>query len=79
MKAEILKQINVSEGKGSIVFDCIRQGIYKVKLVLDENANGQWDGASFKEGKPSERILMFDKPVSIRKSWDTEENWTISW
>ncbi len=79
MKAEILKQINVSEGKGSIVFDRIRQGIYKVKLVLDENANGQWDGASFKEGKPSERILMFDKPVSIRKSWDTEENWTISW
>lgn len=79
MKAEILKQINVSEGKGSIVFDCIRQGMYKVKLVLDENANGQWDGASFKEGKPSERILMFDKPVSIRKSWDTEENWTISW
>lgn len=79
MKAEILKQINVSEGKGSIVFDRIRQGMYKVKLVLDENANGQWDGASFKEGKPSERILMFDKPVSIRKSWDTEENWTISW
>lgn len=79
MKAEVLKQINVPSGKGSLVFDCIEQGMYRIKAVLDENANGQWDGASFNEAKPSERILMFDKPVSIRKSWDTEENWTIFW
>lgn len=77
MKAEVLKQINVPKGKGSVVFDCIEQGMYKVKVVIDENANGQWDGASFKEAQPVERILMLDKPVSIRKSWDTEENWTI--
>ena len=57
----------------------IKGGNYRVKCVLDVNGNGKWDGMDFGNAKQGEKTTVFDKVVSIRRSWTMEENWNILW
>jgi hypothetical protein len=47
---------------------------YLVRVIYDENENGQWDTGNVKEGKQPEKTWNFDKAISLRPNWDLEEN-----
>ncbi len=48
-------------------------GEYELRLVFDENRNGQWDtGEFFGERKQPEKVQLIDRKVNVKANWDTE-------
>lgn len=52
-------------------------GTYKIKVIADSNRNGKWDTGSYYNKIQPERILFFEKPISIRAFWNLEETFDI--
>lgn len=50
---------------------------YSIRVIYDENKNGQWDTGNIRTRKQPEKIWTFDKVISLRPNWDLEENVTI--
>ena len=79
VKSNVLQVIHTEDGQSEVSFENIKEGNYRVKCVLDVNGNGKWDGMDFGNAKQGEKTAVFDKVVSIRRSWTMEENWNILW
>lgn len=79
VKSNVLQVIQTESGQSEVLFENIKEGNYRVKCVLDVNGNGKWDGMDFGNAKQGEKTAVFDKVVSIRRSWTMEENWNILW
>ena len=79
VNSNVLQVIHTEDGQGEVSFENIKEGNYRVKCVLDVNGNGKWDGMDFGNAKQGEKTAVFDKVVSIRRSWTVEENWNILW
>lgn len=60
-----------------ILFDHLKEGVYRLRAITDDNANGKWDGNSYLLHQQAEKVQYFDKHISIRKGWDLEEDWHI--
>lgn len=45
----------------------------KIKVIVDENNNGQWDGGDFKSRKQPEQIFYHPESFSIKAMWDLEQ------
>ncbi len=72
-----LKQMPQKSGSGQVVFDNLRQGKYRIKVVVDKNGDRKWTGADFSKSKGAERVMWFEKILSVRSSWEVEEQWII--
>lgn len=50
---------------------------YKLMLFIDANGNGIWDSGMYLSGVQPEKVLRYEKEISIRANWDLETVWTI--
>jgi len=50
---------------------------YKIRVIYDENNNGEWDTGNVILKKQPENTWTFEKTISLRPNWDLEENITI--
>jgi hypothetical protein len=50
---------------------------YFVKLILDENGNGKWDGGNYEEKRQPEKVIYLDKQLKIIENWKWDETWDI--
>jgi hypothetical protein len=50
---------------------------YLIRVIYDDNANGEWDTGNVKEGRQPEKTWNFEKTISLRPNWDLEENLVI--
>jgi len=50
----------------------IEPGQYTLRIVYDENGNGEWDTGNYWEKKQPEFVLPFPKEISVRANWDNE-------
>jgi len=55
----------------------LEPGSYKIIAIEDQNSNGIWDTGDYYAKKQPERVLFFDKSISIRGFWDLEEDFII--
>ncbi|PVY40477.1 Ig-like domain-containing protein [Pontibacter virosus] len=55
-------------------FRNIDPGTYFIRVILDANNNGKWDGGDPELVKEPEQVYLHDKPLEIRANWDMEEN-----
>ncbi|PKV67223.1 Ig-like domain-containing protein [Pontibacter ramchanderi] len=55
-------------------FRNIEPGTYYIRVILDANNNGKWDGGDPELIKEPEQVYLHDKPLEIRANWDMEEN-----
>lgn len=55
-------------------FKNIEPGTYYIRVVLDENKNGKWDGGEPNLEKEPENVYLHEKPLEIRANWEMEEN-----
>lgn len=63
--------------RGAVAFEYLIEGKYKLKLILDRNANGKWDTGEYMDYKQAETIILFDETINIRANWDKEIEWII--
>ncbi len=75
-RKEILRQNTV---KKNTLLNYIRYPTakYLIRVIYDDNANGEWDTGNVKEGRQPEKTWNFEKTISLRPNWDLEENLVI--
>jgi hypothetical protein len=63
----------------SVVLDLryIEPRTYGIRIIWDENANGQWDGGNFSDRKQPEAVLYYPNPIELRANWELEIEWVI--
>jgi uncharacterized protein (DUF2141 family) len=64
---------------GSIRFEYINPGNYKLKSIYDANANGKWDTGNYKKNLLPETVEYYPLPLSVRANWDLEEEWLLNY
>lgn len=75
-KGNPVRSSNVpSNGKQAFRF--LRPGDYYLRIVIDENDNGQWDTGDFSEGRQPERVYYYPDKITIRANWDQLVAWNI--
>lgn len=73
---KMIQQNTISKNE-KIVYEHLDPGNYKIKVIFDLNGNGIWDTGNYTKNLQPERILFFEKPISIRGFWDLEETFEI--
>jgi uncharacterized protein (DUF2141 family) len=66
-----------AEGNTKVVFDNVKEDKYRIKVIIDSNANDKWDIGDFDIDCQPEIVKYFDKTINVRKNWEIEESWTI--
>lgn len=60
-----------------ITFNSLLPAKYKLRILVDENNNGIWDGSDFESGTFAEEIYLFNKTLEIRPLWELREIWNL--
>lgn len=50
---------------------------YRIRVIYDDNKNGQWDTGNVRIKKQPEKTWTSDKIITLRPNWDLEETLTI--
>lgn len=62
----------LSESK-ELTYNNLLAGNYSLKLIEDRNGNEQWDTGNYRRKLLPERIIAFEKSITIRGYWELEE------
>jgi hypothetical protein len=68
-KEKIVQQGYVPEN-GKIAFQYLTPGDYMLRIVIDENRNGQWDTGNYDKKIQPEKIIYYPARISLRANWD---------
>ncbi|NOR76556.1 MAG: hypothetical protein GQ525_15550 [Draconibacterium sp.] len=66
-----------TDKNGSIIFDYLSPGKYKMKVIYDENENGKWDTGSYQDKYQAEKVVYNNEIVKVRSNWDKELIWDL--
>ncbi len=69
-------QRRVLVGSGTLRFDHIAAGEYKIRAIDDRDANGRWSPGDYPTRRQPERFAVYGKPLQLRERWEVEERWT---
>lgn len=61
-----------------LTFNSLKPGKYKLRILVDENENGVWDGADFAQSSFAEQVYLFDKLIEVRPLWEIRETWNLN-
>lgn len=62
---------------GSVKFDFVRPGTYKLKIIVDLNNNGKWDTGNYMRKLQPEKVFYDPSSIQVKANWDMELEWTI--
>jgi hypothetical protein len=51
---------------------------YVIRLIIDENNNGQWDPVDYWIKRSPEEIFYFPQEVNMRSNWTLEYDWILN-
>ncbi len=51
---------------------------YSLRILIDENNNGVWDMADFKNNIQAEKTYIYPKLILVRAFWDITETWQLN-
>jgi hypothetical protein len=50
----------------------MQPGEYEIRILYDENNNGQWDPGSYKKKLQPEHAITLPQKIAIKANWDNE-------
>ncbi|MBQ2321960.1 MAG: Ig-like domain-containing protein [Bacteroidales bacterium] len=80
--------IQITDAKGGIVrqsylkpngkagFKYLKQGEYKIRILIDDNHDGKWTTGNYAERRQPETIIYYMEKVSVRPNWDIHVNFS---
>ncbi|MBR8534357.1 Ig-like domain-containing protein [Carboxylicivirga sediminis] len=75
-KEEIVQQTYIRNKSGKIGFRYLNPGDYMLRIVVDENMNGQWDSGNYYERIQPESLMYYPQKITVRKNWEIDaETW----
>jgi hypothetical protein len=60
-----------------LIFPMLQPKAYTLKVIIDRNGNGKWDGADFLAKQQPEEVFFYPEPVNIRSDWDVDVEWDV--
>lgn len=75
-KNEVL--ISIKAADTEIKFPMLKPGTYTVRILVDNNGDGIWDGADFNKNTLAEDVYIFPKKITVRPLWDNVETWDLT-
>ena len=57
-------------------FDYLTPGTYRIRIIIDTNKNGKWDGGNFYSKTPAEEIVFYENSEKQRDI-PTRANWEV--
>ena len=75
-KEELLQQISVHKN-GDVEFPYLKPEKYKIRLIVDRNANGRWDTGNIAEWRQPERVIYYPKIIKLRSNFEIRESWVL--
>jgi hypothetical protein len=70
----------VSEGQTALYFEAVEPNKYLVRLIYDDNKNGEWDTGDYMKKLQPEEVIYLPKETdpNIAKEVDVRDNWEVS-
>jgi hypothetical protein len=75
-KGETQREI-YSEGPQIYDFKNIPPSNYLIRVIFDDNENGQWDTGNYLEKRQPERVSYYPNPIEIRANWEKIETFIL--
>ena len=75
LKGEKLEKAYEQRSKGTCSFQNVEPGIYTLRVIVDENENGQWDIGDFKTKKKPEAIYYFENKIKLKANFQLSDLW----
>ena len=58
-------------------YEYLLPGIFRLKIIVDENGNGKWDTGNYLKHTQPEKVFYNPAKINVRANWDIETDWTI--
>ncbi len=60
-----------------LVFDYLKAGKYKFKVIIDENDNDKWDTGYYLGDVQPEKVFYFPQEVGVKENWTIDYDWQL--
>ncbi|MGL4596827.1 MAG: Ig-like domain-containing domain [Bacteroidia bacterium] len=71
-KVVATRKINADE---KLIFNRLAPGMYSLRLIDDNNNDGDWDSGNYLAGLQPERVRFYMSPIKVRSGWDLDVEW----
>jgi hypothetical protein len=75
---KILQKAQILED-GRIEFPYLKPEKYKMRLIRDNNKNGEWDTGYLAEFQQAERVVYYPKVIKVRSNFEFKETWKTNY
>lgn len=74
---ELSKKYIYNSSQSEFLWNELLPGDYVLRLIIDDNCNGQWDTGNFELRKQPERVIKSEFKISVKSNWVNESIWSI--
>lgn len=67
-----------SERETVLNFEALEPNKYTLRIIYDDNKDGEWTTGNFQEKRQAEEVIYFPKELDIRANWDWEERFILT-
>lgn len=75
-KEDILRQ-NIIRSDTIMRYEYLYAMKYLLKVIVDENNNGEWDTGNYLMNKQPEKIEYYSKEINVRSNWEIDFPWQL--
>lgn len=75
-KEEVVDTLHIN-GTGEYTFKYVKPEKFRIKLLDDQDGNGQWTTGNLEKRQQPERVYYFPKVLKVRSNWESKESWLI--
>ncbi len=76
-KEQLVRKGSIPDN-GKLAFRYIKPGKYFLRVLEDDNLNGQWDTGKYSEGRQPEKVRYYPESIEVRANWDQVIPWEAS-
>ena len=75
-KENIVREARLTS-PGSVTFDLLDKGRYRLKVIYDLDSNGKWTTGDFDLGRIPEPVSYYPAELEVKINWGLEQDWDI--
>lgn len=73
----LYKSFAYNKSMSEFLWEELLPGDYTLRIVIDDNCNGQWDTGIFAKRKQPEQIIKSEFKITVKSNWTNETVWSI--
>lgn len=74
---EVVTEEKIFVRQGTIKFEYLRPGNYRIKVIKDDNKNGIWDTGNYLKNQQPEKVFYNPSTITVKANWDMELDWSL--